>query len=136
MKKQLIVLHIDHTHGTYMLPFQSEADLRDWQLTEAKENWDDHFDEPMPEDEDELVEQYREQIGSYCGDGEYWQWDTFEVDVPEVVELVALAASVAAQDPITYSDDTPDPYRQLAAIVNSYQEKARAVLTKIKGEQP
>ncbi len=43
-------------------------------------------------------------------------------------ELLELADAIAAQDPITFGKDCDLPYRQLAALVNNYQEKARQAI--------
>lgn len=39
-----------------------------------------------------------------------------------------LLRDIATQNPITYSDDAPLPYKQLAALVNDYQTQAREIL--------
>lgn len=39
-----------------------------------------------------------------------------------------LLRDIAAQDPVTFSADTPLPYRQLAHLVNNYQTRARLIL--------
>ena len=39
-----------------------------------------------------------------------------------------LLKQIAAQDPITFGDNTPIPYKQLAHLINSYQDTARKLL--------
>ncbi len=47
---------------------------------------------------------------------------------PAMMDAVLLAKRVAAQDPITFSNDAPIAYQQLAALVNGYQEAARLIM--------
>lgn len=47
---------------------------------------------------------------------------------PAMMDAVLLAKRVAAQDPITFSDDAPLEYKQLASLVNGYQEAARLIM--------
>lgn len=48
--------------------------------------------------------------------------------MPALLDGIQLAKQIAAQDPITFSDDADIPYRQLATMVNTYQDAARKLL--------
>lgn len=51
--------------------------------------------------------------------------------MPGLLDAAGLAKQIAAQDPITFSDDAPVEYRQLADMINAYQAAARQLLEKL-----
>ena len=93
MIKKITVLCIDHKCGTNMLAFESAAAFQQWKEDQARTHWSEWFeDEPVPEDVDDLVEQYYEAISNLgLGSCEYWTWDEFDIMVPEVAELLNAA---------------------------------------------
>ena len=75
------VANYEHRHGSEMLVFANADAAEQWRRELAKEYWKDSFgEEPMPDDPEQVADDYFERMGTLYSRGEWFTTMKCEVE--------------------------------------------------------